>query len=306
MISSTLPIFEKPQTDNHRAGPTGPALSVLSSPAGGRLVNTKDSSPWKFPSLTCEKGQYMIFKRTEGFKIIYKKAYVVCDSWSCPACSVRKHKNLYKKVKEQTKGKTFFLLTLTLKENQLGLDFNWKRLSYCWDILLKRLHRKNPNLKFFKVFELQSNGMPHIHALIDTKLGNTQLKLFWKQLTGDSFICRFENIRSSAPAYIMKYFDFAKSDIEEIRELTGKKTKLYSMSKNFLIREKKEHIWTMEFRSNFLEEIESYMNKVILQWKFDLWENKGSFKDFIYEINEDEFIFTDNNLERHFFFCEPF
>jgi len=303
---NTLPISVKPQTDNYRAENVVPALSVSSQATACELVTLKNSSPQETSYKQCEKGQYVILKRTEGYITIFKKVYIQCNTWSCPVCSARKRKNLYKKVNDQTNGKKFKLLTLTLRQNNDGLAYNWKRLAYCWDILIKRLHRKNPNMKYFKVVELQENGMPHIHALVDTWIGNVQLKLFWRRITGDSFICRFETIRFSAVGYIMKYFDFACNDIDTIREMTGAKTKLYTMSKNFLIKDEKSHIWHVEFFSKYSFEIDEYMERVIASLKYKDFISGNAFQHFVFEDNPTEFHYVDTDLYSDFLLCEPF
>jgi hypothetical protein len=137
------------------------------------------------------------------------------------------------------------MLTLTLRENSDPLKVNWKRLSKSWDILLKRLKRKCPGIKYFRCVELQNNGMPHIHALINFYLPKWYIQLIWKKITGDSFICRFEHVKSSCAGYILKYFEKSINDINYIRSATGKKTRIFNYSRNLLFIEKKLPEWDL-------------------------------------------------------------
>jgi hypothetical protein len=193
----------------------------------------------------CPNGFFAVVKNTEQEHTTIKKIFIPCGTYKCPVCSKKRKQTLFKMISKSCQKKDFLMLTLTLRKNQYGLKYNWQRINHAWDILLKQLKRRFPKVKYFRCVELQKNGMPHIHALINCYLSKWEIKKIWETITGDSFICKFEEVRSSCAGYILKYFYQSVGDIEKIRKATGRKTKIFNWSRNFLYFEIRDSKWEL-------------------------------------------------------------
>jgi len=226
--------------------------------SGGRLVYNRTSHRKEYP--TCPDGQYLILEKQFGATRRFIRVYVGCMRWTCQACIPRKRAALHARVKESTASGTWFFLTLTLRKNELSTELNWKRLAKDWDILLKRLKRQFKTVKYFKVIELTAAGMPHIHALIDCYLPRDEIERIWREITQSSYIAAFEEIRTSAAAYMFPYLTKSIESIQRIRNLTGTKTKIYTSSRGFLKKKEKNGEWTMHYRGYTSEECDLYMD----------------------------------------------
>jgi hypothetical protein len=232
-MTSSLPIFETKDTTVSAKGIPTPPQTIPNrerrrkSPSLLSISRTTDRKE-------CPRSRYVIvFKKTPTGRT-YKKVKIACNTWSCPVCSVRLKHILYKRIKKACPKKDFNMLTLTLRQNEDSLIDNWKRLQKCWTMLHKRLKRKFDNIKYFRCVELQKNGMPHMHLLINCYLPRDEIQKIWLDITGDSFIARFEKVKVSCAGYVMKYMSKSLVDIRYIRNFTGKKTKLYVYSRNLL------------------------------------------------------------------------
>ena len=203
------------------------------------------------------------FCRIIIYKIIIQKFYIPCNAWKCPICSLRKKSKLYHAIKEATQKEKFFFLTCTIRENSKSLSENWKFINKSWNTLLNRLKRIQPNLKYFRVTELQKNGMPHIHAIINVWLPPGWSHSIWHQITHNSFKCEFEFIKISVASYIFKYFSKSIEDILIIRDETGKKTKIFNCSRNFLKLCTKIAKWTLLCFSEFENIIDEFALKYL-------------------------------------------
>lgn len=199
----------------------------------------------QFTGDKCRNGKWVVLKKKIEKEAIFKRVFIPCQTYRCHYCREKRRRKLYRLINRACPKDKFSMLTLTLKKNSDPLKVNWKRLSKSWDILLKRLKRKCPAIKYFRCVELQKNGMPHIHALINFYLPKWYIQLIWKKITGDSFICRFEHVKSSCAGYILKYFEKSINDINYIRSATGKKTRIFNYSRNLLFIEKKLPEWNL-------------------------------------------------------------
>lgn len=221
----------------------------------------------------CPRTRYCIVYKQTSYGLIYKRVKVSCGTWSCPVCSVKKRKLLLKRIRKACPKKDFYLLTLTLRQNEFSLSDNWKYLSYCWGVLLKRLRRKFGKVKYFRCVELQKNGMPHIHALIDCFMSKKEIQKIWEDITGDSFIARFEKVKFSCAGYVAKYLVKSVRDIMEIRDGTGKKTKIYVYSKSLLPVEKWQSDWKLYYFCKVGEDIGKVFDQLI---RDTTWHSIGS------------------------------
>lgn len=217
-----------------------------------------------------------------------------CNSWSCPSCRVIRLKYLYAMISQHCPLSEFHFLTLTLRSTRPAIRDDWFRLTKCWDVLMKRLRRKKPDLRFFRCVELTKAGMPHIHALINFKMSDHRAHDIWHDITGDSYIARFEDIRSSVAGYIIKYLDKGLSSVRNIRALTGKKTRIFQTSRGlFPIRPKIKKFDLIGFAKTKIEAInllqEEYdqrPDRIELDGPSETYHDGGLLMSFFYTIKE--------------------
>lgn len=193
----------------------------------------------------CERGRWLVLYKQSGQEWTFQRKYVACDSWQCPVCSQIKKRKIYKMLKKACPKSEFYLLTCTLRENDLPLSVNWKRLSKCWNTFLSNLRKKHGKIRYFRCVELHKNGMPHIHALINVHMTKRKSHDLWHKITKDSFKCEFEKIKYSCAGYIIKYLQKGLESIETIRKRTGSKTKLFVYSRFLLVREVHTSDWSL-------------------------------------------------------------
>lgn len=195
-------------------------------------------------------------QRLPDGRVFATRQPIRCNSWGCPSCREIRLKYLYAMVCKHMPLGEYHFLTLTLRNIRTPIREDWFRLTKCWDILMKRLRRKNSNLKFFRCVELTSNGMPHIHALINFQMSDHRIHDIWHEITGDTFIARFEPIQSNVAAYIIKYLDKGVSSVRRIRNLTGKKTRIFQTSRGlFPIRSRVKKFDLIDFASTKIQAI---------------------------------------------------
>lgn len=242
----------------------------------------------QFTGDKCQRGKWVVLKKKIEKEAIFKRVFIPCQTYQCHYCRERRRKKLYKLINRACPKDKFSMLTLTLRKNSDPLKVNWKRLSKSWDILLKRLKRKCPAIKYFRCVELQKNGMPHIHALINFYLPKWYIQLIWKKITGDSFICRFEHVKSSCAGYILKYFEKSINDINYIRSATGKKTRIFNYSRNMLFVEKKLPEWSLICVCNSRAEAIG----VLLSEKSSARHYYGQISPFVTSLDEDDFLLS--------------
>ena len=182
------------------------------------------------------------------------RAPIRCNSWTCPSCRIVKMKYLYAMITKHCPVKEFHFLTLTLRLKRKVTRDDWFRLTHCWEIFLKRIKRKKDGIKFFRAVELTKKNMPHIHVLINFTMSEHRTHDIWHEITGDSFIARFEPIRENVAAYILKYLDKGIESAKNIRELTGNRTRIFTTSRGlFYIRPKVKEYELIDFASTVRE-----------------------------------------------------
>lgn len=186
------------------------------------------------PAKRCNLGRWVVVKKRIDNEIIMKRSYIPCGSFDCPYCRAKKRKKLYRLISNACPKSEFNFLSLTLRKNDQPLEENWRRINNDWDVLMKRIKRIFPGVKYFRCVELQENGMPHIHALINFYWPKWMVVRTWNIITGDSFIAEFEKVRKSCAGYILYYFERAINDIRFIRSATGRKTKIFNWSRFLL------------------------------------------------------------------------
>ena len=133
-----------------------------------------------------------------------------CKSYSCPICGKKKVYDLIDRLrKKDLRGYRFFTLTMKNEYSKENTEKNLLRIGECFNKLNKRLRKieRFKNLQYFRVTEIGTNGMVHIHGLWNKYIETKTLGTMWFQITGDSFKVKPERVKSKKDAvqYLYKY-----------------------------------------------------------------------------------------------------
>ena len=90
-----------------------------------------------------------------------------CHSRFCQDCSWKRRKQLIEKMKYFQDRRGAIKMELTFDNSAPDPYDDPRYYSETWDRFLKRLKRKYPGVKYFRVVELTKSGRPHFHILLD-------------------------------------------------------------------------------------------------------------------------------------------
>ena len=143
-----------------------------------------------------------------------------CKSWKCEHCGPEKQSKLIQEISRASESyfrKTFFTITLPSrlhfgctekngrKANPDEIEEGRKYLTHAWDKLNKRVHRKNPIVKYVWVLENHKSGILHMHGMY---FGDIDANWLRSQIIavglGTQVDVQDQNVRN-AGAYIAKY-----------------------------------------------------------------------------------------------------
>ena len=132
-----------------------------------------------------------------------------CKSWNCDECGPRKAKRFRHQVGVWAeKRKLNRLVTVTLDPKKLGSD-PYAYLSRCWHKFGIYLARRYGKVSFIWVMELQRNGNPHLHILVDRFIPQAWLSRTWDAIGGGKIVdARRIDVQRIRP-YLAKYLNKA-------------------------------------------------------------------------------------------------
>lgn len=170
----------------------------------------------------------------DGRAAVWKKG-VGCGRWECPECAKLKLKKLRRRVWRTFGNETLRLLTLTVATGEWTEEESLFAIKSAWDVLLKRLRRRYPKLKFFLVFELTKRGYPHLHILLNQFIPHRWLSAAWGEIMRSPIVHIERTQDVGAVRYIMKYlgkFAGKEGGINEVSYRFG--IRRFSFSRDFL------------------------------------------------------------------------
>lgn len=203
-------------------------------------------------------------------------ARLYCKGWSCPYCGPRKAAELRKQItKRAIEFDLSRFLTLTLDPKvEISPDIaHIKYIREVWRKFRVYLKRKfGERVSFISVLELQKNGMPHLHVLVDRYIRQAWISEKWERLGGGKivFIEKAEDLSKmgwylskyltkdlilSAPTSVRRYSCSQNIKLREPREETGWTLAKYSMETLYRAAEP----WTVEEKTDGNENIKNFM-----------------------------------------------
>ena len=128
-----------------------------------------------------------------------------CKSWRCLTCGPRKARRLRNQVGVWAEAKQLTrLMTLTLDPQQVQGDV-YAHLSDVWRKFRVYLHRTYGRVSFIWVMELQRNGNPHLHVLVDRFIPQQGASRTWDAAGGGRIVdVRYVDVHR-VRAYLAKY-----------------------------------------------------------------------------------------------------
>lgn len=150
-----------------------------------------------------------IYVAQDGSK--YRVCRFRCKSYACGRCGPRKIRRIRKRIvglAVQHHLTRFLTLTLDPKKLPEGIDVRAKiaYLQAVWRKMREYIRRYlGRSLVFVAVLELQGNGNPHLHLLIDEYLPKEWISKAW-QAIGGGWATRIERAQiNRVAAYLAKY-----------------------------------------------------------------------------------------------------
>ncbi len=111
-----------------------------------------------------------------------------CKSWRCLACGPRKARRLRNQIGVWAEEKQLTrLMTLTLDPQQVQGDV-YAHLSDVWRKFRVYLARQYGRVSFIWVMELQKNGNPHLHVLVDRFIHQKWASRTWDAVGGGRIV----------------------------------------------------------------------------------------------------------------------
>jgi hypothetical protein len=108
--------------------------------------------------------------------------------------------------------------------------------SHAWDLFLKRVRRRYPKVKYFRVVELTKAGVPHFHILLNTTIPHRWITETFPECGGGKINYIRQVDAGRAFAYVTKYITKGTEPSVTLAAffyLTGMRQ--FSMSRNIVI-----------------------------------------------------------------------
>lgn len=128
-----------------------------------------------------------------------------CGRWECPHCGKVKERKLRKRVNDGFQQEHTRLLTLTCSTKDYDVQKSITTLSRDWDIFCKRLRRRYPKLKFFKIIEFHRNRRAHLHILVNVFIPQEYISKAWREIHHSPIVWINPVDSVNAVAYVTKY-----------------------------------------------------------------------------------------------------
>lgn len=147
-----------------------------------------------------------------------------CKSYFCPNCTSKKKSRYRYRVKKKLGKKTWRFLTLTTVNNYHNTVEQLLRINNDWNRLRTYLVKKVGKIAYVKCLEVGSDGMVHLHVMIDKYIPQILIAHAWQKYCG-AYVVKINKAKSheACTGYITSYISKSTNDFE-----TNKKFYLYN------------------------------------------------------------------------------
>jgi hypothetical protein len=206
---------------------------------------------------------------------IFSAAVWRCGSRFCPHCAKQRRSEILQKLQYFSKLKHTVKLELTFPDTSPDPNRNPDFYSKAWDIFLKRIRRRFPKFKYFRIVELTKRGIPHFHIIINQYISQKWISKTFPECGGGKITWIRKVDAGRAFVYVTKYISKVAADADDnvARFFFLSGMRQYSSSRNIYIRapRKKNFYWISDEGKSFLFisrklEIISLGRKYIEEW----------------------------------------
>lgn len=168
------------------------------------LENTEKSAQTLARFRDCGSKQWVMQDKNDptNFRIKTNK----CKNRWCEACNTEKRRTVCRNLKEQLPDGNLRMLTFTLKSQDTPLVHEIKRIYDSFRIWRKHAWFKDKirgGIFFLEITYNHDKKMwhPHLHCIVDSEyLRQNEMRVLWKNITGDSFIVDVRKISNTEQA----------------------------------------------------------------------------------------------------------
>ncbi len=132
---------------------------------------------------SCSK-KFVLLKNLSTLNSEYLVCPVRCGSNYCLRCRSLNLVQLRQSLQKSLSKYTWRLVTLTFAQRIVSITDRLKTLHKTFDLFLKRIRRRFPDLAFAKSVEVHQTGYPHIHMIINSYVPIAFLQLCWSAVGG--------------------------------------------------------------------------------------------------------------------------
>ena len=174
-------------------------------------------------TISCGTGYSVVIQHFAGAEVLVPVIFR-CKSRLCPTCAKIRRAQLISKFKYFRDCGRTIKLELTFTDDSPNPYLFPEYYSHAWDLFLKRLRRRYPKIKYFRVVELQKSGIPHFHILLDHYIPHTWITETFPECGGG----KINYIKTVDPGrainYVLKYVTkstVADIDLDRFFYMTG-------------------------------------------------------------------------------------
>jgi len=128
-----------------------------------------------------------------------------CGSRFCPRCGKRRKRLVIEKMKYFKDVPRCVKLELTFPDDSPSPAEHPEFYSHAWDIFLKRIRRRHPKVKYFRILEFTQKGIPHFHILLNCFISHRWITETFPECGGGSVNWIHVVDPGHAFGYITKY-----------------------------------------------------------------------------------------------------
>lgn len=255
------------------------------------VLNNPDLFDYSWEQESCQRCRNIFIFNIETGEV----CRVSCKSYSCPHCGRKKVQKLYSAINQYVKKwDRIRMWTFTFTDKcfyGLELEDRCKLASAIWKRFLdltrqnKSLIGSQRNFQYIKVLELQKNGSPHYHLLVDRFVNIHTLIPIWKKaieektginIYGGSIMMDGKIRKGDAGKYVTKYL------VKTLSELpTNTRMRRWSKSNKVSIFWKKNssgwvcfHLYSSQISISSVIESYMYLENLKKEDKFPLFPDK--------------------------------
>lgn len=184
-------------------------------------------SPWGTEKRSC--GGSVLVRLRDGHVEVRP---ILCDTWGCPICGVRRAAWLKKHVQQAVwRHRLLGFWTLTVSTRSCTAAESYHVVKAAWDRLHKVLREHYGSFSYVWVRETTQRGYAHLHVLVSLDLAQRELKDRWFKASRGSHQAKVERVTDEGAAnYLAKYVSQEATERRRAWMAEGQRDRNYGKS----------------------------------------------------------------------------